>query len=125
MPDYPKTIDNKRMHYIPNINNVGDKLTWNEFQTTWGNNYYRWGDIVWFYDAFGRLPKNGYLKRLRQYEEWEQLKIIRLVCAINGHEYTMQKGKRNDIKITASDIEMALNEIRRMKPELMVENVNV
>ena len=125
MPDYPKTSNDERMHWIPNVNSIGDKLTWNEFQNTWNGNTYSWGDIIWFYDAFGRLPKQGYLRRLRQYDEWEQQKIIRLVCAINGHEYTMQKGKRKDIKITASDIEMALNEIRRMKPELMVENVNV
>jgi len=73
----------------------------------------------------GPIKKHD-LKKLNELPEEKKRKIIKIVCKIKGEddEYISYKYKNEDIKITAEDIDIILNELFKNKIEVHVQDIS-
>ena len=97
-------------------------LTWGDSDFIWSTNSYTWGDVCLVAAATddGRRPKD-WKKNLT---EDEQKRFIKLVCKVKGIEtYSGQKTIKDDINITAKDIQLVAKKVLGI--DIMAENINV
>ena len=99
-------------------------IKWEDFQLTWDNNRYKWNAVQWIAENLGSSPRKRKLRKLRRLKPEQYEQVIKLICKIKGVDYQITRRKRSGIKVTTDDIELLVNEIRRKRPELFLENVN-
>ena len=94
---------------------------WEEVVINWENVNMNWEEVGFFVsDVFPlTAPVTGRkhdLRKINKLPEEKKRKIIKIVCKIKGEdEYISYKYKNEDIKITAEDIDIILNEILKNK----------
>ena len=104
---------------------IGAKVKWEDFQLTWDNNRYEWDAVRWIGENFGSSPRKRKLRKLRKLTPQQFDQVIKLVCKVKGVDYRITRRKRSGIKITIEDIELLVKEIKKTRPELFLENINV
>ena len=107
----------------PNRGN-GDFIKWEDFQLTWDNNRYDWDAVRWVAENLGSSPRKRKLRKLRRLKPEQYEKVIKLICKVKGVDYSINRQKRSGIKVTADDIELLVNEIKKTRPKLFLEKVN-
>ena len=102
----------------------GAKIKWEDFQLTWDNNMYKWDAVRWIAENLGSSPRKRKLRKLRRLKPEQYEQVIKLICKVKGVDYSINRQKRSDIKVTTDDIELLVSEIKRKRPELFLEKVN-
>ena len=112
---------------------AGDKIKWEEANFKWNlaptdtsKTRYTWDDVKFLeelVDGHGATA-DGILWHIDQADPEKKKRFIRLVCKVKGIEtYSGQKTIRDDIEITAKDIELVIKEV--LGKSITVENINV
>lgn len=91
-----------------------EQLTWGQTQypIQWDNNPYTWDEVFVVIGlaqsvSGGHAPHDAY-KHLKP----EKKKVlIKLIAKIKGEEIELEKYKVDDIRVTASDVELVLKEV--------------
>ena len=104
---------------------IGAKVKWEDFQLTWDNNRYEWDAVLWIGENFGSSPRKRKLRKLRKLTPQQFEQVIKLVCKVKGIDYRITRRKRSGIKVSIEDIELLVKEIKKTRPELFLENINV
>ena len=102
---------------------MATKIKWEEANFKWNNNPHIWNLVVEIVEAGGGTV-TGALKAVEQLEPEKKKRFIKLVCKVKGIEtYSGQKTIREDIDVSAEDIELVVKEVLGI--DLTVENINV
>jgi hypothetical protein len=111
---------------------------WEEVEINWENVNMNWEEVGFlitevFPTITGTVPWGGPpeerkydLRKLNKLPEEKKRKIIKIVCKIKGEddEYIDYKYKNEDIKITAEDIDIIVNELLKNKIKVDVQVVS-
>ena len=113
--------------FIQDLSRKNQKISWEEMELTWNNSNYDWDEVVFIFDIFGRGPyqKEKLKKLYDDLQDDTRYKVIKLICKVKGVEYRMDRVKLLDAEVTADDIQLVLDEARRIEKSVIVENVNV
>tara|TARA_R110000744_G_scaffold74364_1_gene148572 strand:+ start:75 stop:440 length:366 start_codon:yes stop_codon:yes gene_type:complete len=86
---------------------------------------FTWGDVALVEEvAVGGSGSSEIAHNVNQLDPEKKKRFIKLVCKVKGIEtYSGQKTIREDIEITAEDIELVVKEVLGI--ELKVENIHV
>ena len=101
---------------------AGDKIKWNEADFKWDDNPHLWNLVVEVAEAI----QSGvdHIEAVERLEPEKKKRFIKLICKIKGIEtYSGQKTIRDDIKVTAEDVELVIKEVLGI--DLTVENIHV
>ena len=86
---------------------------------------YTWDDVALIKEVVGggaELPEIAY--NVNQLEPEKKKRFIKLICKVKGIEtYSGQKTIRDDIEVSAEDIELVIKEVLGI--DLTVENIHV
>ena len=110
---------------------AGDKIKWEDANFKWDKapatgTPYTWDEVVLVEELVGSEGASGseILWHVDQLDPKKKKRFIRLVCKVKGIEtYSGQKTIRDDIEITAKDVELVMKEVLGI--DLTVENINV
>ena len=108
-PEFPKNFT------------FGSKIKWEEARFNWDANPYTWDEVrfVILLTGYGK----DVLDELGRDEE-KRKRFIKLVCKVKGYDkYSKQKTIRNDIEITAEDVNLVVESVLGI--DLIVENIHV
>ena len=112
---------------------MATKIKWEEADFKWEKaptsesaDWYTWNDIKFLeelVDGHGATA-DGILWHIDQADPEKKRRFIRLVCKVKGIEtYSGQKTIKDDIKVSAEDVELVIKEVLGI--DLTVENINV
>lgn len=95
---------------------VKQYLTWEQttYPIQWDNNPYTWDEVFVLIEVLEGVKGGGHKDYHDAYKHLKPEKkkvLIKLVAKIKGEEYKEEKYKQEEIKITAEDIELAINEV--------------
>ena len=109
---------------------MATNLKWDNVQfrdaiSTWDQNPYKWDDIFLILELISdgaSAPEiAGFIEDL---EPEKKERFIKLVCKVKGIEtYSGQKTVKENIKVTAEDVELVVKEVLGI--DLTVENIHV
>ena len=101
---------------------MATKIKWNEANFKWEDNPYIWNLVVEIVEAIEAGA--GIIEAVQKLEPEKKKRFIKLVCQVKGIEtYSGQKTIRDDIKVSAEDIELVIKEVLGI--DLTVENIHV
>ena len=101
---------------------MATKIKWNEANFKWEDNPYIWNLVVEIVEAIEAGA--GIIEAVQKLEPEKKKRFIKLVCKVKGIEtYSGQKTIRDDIKVSAEDIELVIKEVLGI--DLTVENIHV
>ena len=101
---------------------MATKIKWNEANFKWEDNPHIWNLVVEIVEAIEAGA--GIIEAVQKLEPEKKKKFIKLVCQVKGIEtYSGQKTIRDDIKVSAEDIELVIKEVLGI--DLTVENIHV
>ena len=104
---------------------MSTNIQWNTVEGTWDDNTFKWDEIT----LVTELVSNGasvpeILGLVKDFEAEKNRRFIKLVCKVKGIEtYSGQKTIKDDIKISAEDIELVIQEV--LGKSITVENIHV
>ena len=102
---------------------MATKIKWEEANFKWNNSPHIWNLVTEIVEAGGGTV-TGALKAVEQLEPEKKKRFIKLVCKVKGIEtYSGQKTIREDINVSAEDIELVVKEVLGI--DLTVENIHV
>ena len=102
---------------------MATKIKWEEANFKWNDNPHLWNLVLEIVQAGGGTVE-GALKAVEDLEPEKKKRFIKLVCEIKGIEtYSGQKTIRDDIEVTAEDVELVVKEVLGI--DLTVENIHV
>jgi len=102
---------------------MATKIKWEEANFKWNDNPHLWNLVLEIVQAGGGTIE-GALKAVEDLEPEKKKRFIKLVCEIKGIEtYSGQKTIRDDIEVTAEDVELVVKEVLGI--DLTVENIHV
>ena len=102
---------------------MATKIKWNEADFKWNNNPHIWNLVLEIGEAGGGTVE-GALKAVEDLDPEKKKRFIKLVCKVKGIEtYSGQKTIRDDIDVSAEDIELVVKEVLGI--DLTVENIHV
>ena len=102
---------------------MATKIKWNEADFKWNNNPHIWNLVLEIVEAGGGTIE-GALKAVEDLDPEKKKRFIKLVCKVKGIEtYSGQKTIRDDIDVSAEDIELVVKEVLGI--DLTVENIHV
>jgi hypothetical protein len=84
---------------------------------------FTWDDVALVKEVFtAELPEIAY--NVNQLESEKKKRFIKLICKVKGIEtYSGQKTIRDDIEVSAEDVELVIKEVLGI--DLTVENIHV
>ena len=101
---------------------MATKIKWNEANFKWEDNPHIWNLVVEIVEAIEAGA--GIIEAVQKLEPEKKKRFIKLVCKVKGIEtYSGQKTIRDDIKVSAEDIELVIKEVLGI--DLTVENIHV
>ena len=101
---------------------MATKIKWNEANFKWEDNPHIWNLVVEIVEAIEAGA--GIIEAVQKLEPEKKKRFIKLVCQVKGIEtYSGQKTIRDDIKVSAEDIELVIKEVLGI--DLTVENIHV
>ena len=101
---------------------MANKIKWNEADFKWNDNPHIWNLVLEIVDAIESGV--GVVEAVQQLEPEKKKRFIKLVCQVKGIEtYSGQKTIRDDIQVSAEDIELVIKEVLGI--DLTVENIHV
>ena len=102
---------------------MATKIKWNEANFKWNDNPHIWNLVLEIVEA-GGCTVEGALKAVKELDPEKKKRFIKLVCKVKGIEtYSGQKTIRDDIDVSAEDIELVVKEVLGI--DLTVENIHV
>ena len=96
-------------------------ITWDSANFEWNNNSHTWDLVIEIVETI----QSGVdvVTAIEQLEPEKKKRFIHLVCKVKGIEtYSGQKTIKDDIKVSAKDVELVVKEILGI--DLAVENIN-
>ena len=105
---------------------MASKIKWNEANFKWNDNPHKWDEVLLVEEVVQAAggSVDGALRAVEQLEPEKKKRFIKLVCKVKGIEtYSGQKTIRDDIEISAEDVELVVKEVLGI--DLMVENIHV
>ena len=101
---------------------MATKIKWNEANFKWNDNPHIWNLVVEVLEAID--DGVGFVDAVEKLEPEKKKRFIKLVCKVKGIEtYSGQKTIRDDIDVSAEDIELVVKEVLGI--DLTVENIHV
>ena len=101
---------------------MATKIKWNEANFKWEDNRHIWNLVVEIVEAIEAGA--GIIEAVQKLEPEKKKRFIKLVCQVKGIEtYSGQKTIRDDIEVSAEDIELVIKEVLGI--DLTVENIHV
>ena len=101
---------------------MATKIKWNEANFKWEDNPHIWNLVVEIVEAIEAGA--GIVEAVQKLEPEKKKRFIKLVCQVKGIEtYSGQKTIRDDIEVSAEDIELVIKEVLGI--DLTVENIHV
>ena len=101
---------------------MATKIKWNEANFKWEDNPHIWNLVVEIVEAIEAGA--GIIEAVQKLEPEKKKRFIKLVCQVKGIEtYSGQKTIRDEIKVSAEDIELVIKEVLGI--DLTVENIHV
>ena len=101
---------------------MATKIKWNEANFKWEDNPHIWNLVVEIVEAIEAGA--GIIEAVQKLEPEKKKRFIKLVCQVKGIEtYSGQKTIRDDIEVSAEDIELVIKEVLGI--DLTVENIHV
>ena len=101
---------------------MATKIKWNEANFKWEDNPHIWNLVVEIVEAIAAGA--GIIEAVQKREPEKKKRFIKLVCQVKGIEtYSGQKTIRDDIEVSAEDIELVIKEVLGI--DLTVENIHV
>ena len=101
---------------------MANKIKWNEADFKWNENPHIWNLVLEVVEAIE--AGTGIVEAYKQLEPEKKKRFIKLVCKVKGIEtYSGQKTIRDDIDVSAEDIELVVKEVLGI--DLTVENIHV
>ena len=101
---------------------MATKIKWNEANFKWEDNPHIWNLVVEIVEAIEAGA--GIIEAVQKLEPEKKKRFIKLVCKVKGIEtYSGQKTIRDDIEVSAEDIELVIKEVLGI--DLTVENIHV
>ncbi len=89
-------------------------LTWDqtEYPIQWDNNPYTWEEVFVLIEVAeaiggGHTPHDAY----KHLEERKKKVLIKVIAKVKGEEFSEEKYKQENIKVTTEDIELVLKEV--------------
>ena len=102
---------------------MANKITWDKADFKWNDNPHIWNLVLEILEAGGGTLE-GAVRAVEELEPEKKKRFIKLVCKVKGIEtYSGQKTIRDDIKVSAEDIELVIKEVLGI--DLTVENIHV
>tara|TARA_Y100000593_G_C4126750_1_gene245363 strand:- start:282 stop:626 length:345 start_codon:yes stop_codon:yes gene_type:complete len=99
-----------------------NNITWDTADFLWNSNPYTWDEIKLVQELAGSGKS---AKRRKEYydrlDKGTQQKVIKLLCKIKGVDYKLIKSTNPDIKVSASDIQLLIDEVLN-KPTVWVDS---
>ena len=101
---------------------MANKIKWNEADFKWNENPHIWNLVLEIVEAIESGV--GVTAAVERLDPEKKKRFIKLVCKVKGIEtYSGQKTIRDDIKVSAEDIELVIKEVLGI--DLTVENIHV
>ena len=102
---------------------MANKITWDKADFKWNDNPHIWNLVLEILEAGGGTLE-GAVRAVEELEPEKKKRFIKLVCKVKGIEtYSGQKTIRDDIEVSAEDIELVIKEVLGI--DLTVENIHV
>ena len=102
---------------------MATKIKWEKANFKWNENPHIWNLVLEIVEAGGGTVE-GALKAVEDLDPEKKKRFIKLVCKVKGIEtYSGQKTIRDDIEVSAEDIELVVKEVLGI--DLTVENIHV
>ena len=102
---------------------MATKIKWEKANFKWNENPHIWNLVLEIVEAGGGTVE-GALKAVEDLDPEKKKRFIKLVCKVKGIEtYSGQKTIRDDIDVSAEDIELVVKEVLGI--DLTVENIHV
>ena len=106
-------------------------ITWDNANFTWDNNSYTWDEVELVEKVVtdlggtdGSYPEDPVKALDDNFTPDEKKRFLKLVCKVKGIEtYSGQKTIKDDINITAKDIQLVAKKVLGI--DIMAENINV
>ena len=105
---------------------MATKIKWNEADFKWNDNPHTWDEVLLVVEVVEAIQEAGgnVIDGISKLELEKKKRFIKLVCKIKGIEtYSGQKTINDDIKVSAADCELVVNEVLGI--DLTVENIHV
>ena len=100
----------------------GSYVNWEDAKFKWDENPFTWDEVRYIILLIGKSSGKVY-DTLKKDEE-ERKRFIKLICKVKGIEtYNGQKTVRDDIEITAEDVNLVVK--KALGIDLTVENIHV
>ena len=104
---------------------MSTNIQWNTVEGTWDDNTFKWNEITLVTELVSEgasVPE--ILGLVQDFKSEKRRRFIKLVCKVKGIEtYSGQKTIKEDIKISAEDIELVIQEV--LGKSITVENIHV
>ena len=102
---------------------MANKITWDKADFKWNDNPHIWNLVLEILEAGGGTLE-GAVRAVEELEPEKKKRFIKLVCKVKGIEtYSGQKTIRDDIEVSAEDVELVIKEVLGI--DLTVENIHV
>ena len=102
---------------------MANKITWDKTDFKWNDNPHIWNLVLEILEAGGGTLE-GAVRAVEELEPEKKKRFIKLVCKVKGIEtYSGQKTIRDDIEVSAEDVELVIKEVLGI--DLTVENIHV
>jgi hypothetical protein len=104
---------------------MATKIKWEEANFKWNENPHKWDEVLLVEEVAEAIEAGaGIVEAYKQLEPEKKKRFIKLVCKVKGIEtYSGQKTIRDDIDVSAEDIELVVKEVLGI--DLTVENIHV
>ena len=105
---------------------MATKIKWEDANFKWDDNPHKWDEVLLvleIVEAAGGSVE-GAIRAVEELDPEKKKRFIKLVCKVKGIEtYSGQKTIREDINVSAEDIELVVKEVLGI--DLTVENIHV
>ena len=105
---------------------MATKIKWDKADFKWNENPHKWDEVLLVEEIVeaGGGTIEGVATAVDNLDLEKKKRFIKLVCKIKGIEtYSGQKTIRDDINVSADDIELVVKEVLGI--DLTVENIHV
>ncbi len=105
---------------------MATKIKWDEANFKWNDNPHKWDEVLLvleIVEAAGGSVE-GAIRAVEELDPEKKKRFIKLICKVKGIEtYSGQKTIRDDIDVSAEDVEFVIKEVLGI--DLTVENIHV
>ena len=105
---------------------MASKIKWDVADFKWNDNPHKWDEVLLVLEIVetGGGSIEGVIRAIDDLDLEKKKRFIKLVCKVKGIEtYSGQKTIKDDINITAKDIQLVAQKVLGI--DIMAENINV